>query len=237
MNPPENSTAFSAPGIDARWTSSAKESMGRSRSRELSPRVDARCCAQRDRAPGHRGAALGAMNFFCLGLSHHTANVATREQFAGNATAESIARQAGCAEALLLTTCNRVEVYGVSNKGISTDEIMRCLMATTNRNPDNSAPLFYRYEDNKCAQHLFRVDRREPDFRTGKEGIRIDQNIGSSRSVFASFISTRVSCGKTGAHAHRHCARRGVGRFRRGRISSTNFWQIKRVQSACARRG
>jgi hypothetical protein len=123
MNPLEDSTAFGAPGIEARWTSNAKEGVGRSRSRWLSPRVDARCCALRDRAPRHHGAAFGALNFFCIGLSHHTASVATREQFAGNATAESIARQAGCAEALLLTTCNRVEVYGVSNKPISTDEI------------------------------------------------------------------------------------------------------------------
>jgi len=95
------------------------------------------------------------MNLFCIGLSHHTANVATLEQFAGDATAESIARQAGCAEALLLTTCNRVEVYAVSDKRISTDEIARCLIAETNRDPD--APPFYHYEDTKCVQHLFRV--------------------------------------------------------------------------------
>ena len=97
------------------------------------------------------------MNLFCVGLSHHTANVTTREQFAGNATAESIAREAGCAEALLLTTCNRVEVYAVSDKRISTDEIARCLMTQTNRDPHNYPPPFYRYEDNKCVQHLFRV--------------------------------------------------------------------------------
>lgn len=97
------------------------------------------------------------MNLFCIGLSHHTVNVATREQFAGNATAESIARQAGCTEALLLTTCNRVEVYAVSDKRVSTDEIARCLVGETNRNPHNYAPPFYRYEDDKCVQHLFRV--------------------------------------------------------------------------------
>jgi len=28
MNPPGNSTAFAAPGIEARWTSSAKEGVG-----------------------------------------------------------------------------------------------------------------------------------------------------------------------------------------------------------------
>ena len=97
------------------------------------------------------------MNLFCIGLSHHTANVATREQFAGNATAESIAREAGCAEALLLTTCNRVEVYAASDKRISTDAIAHCLMPRANHVQNDSAPPFYRYEDNKCVQHLFRV--------------------------------------------------------------------------------
>jgi glutamyl-tRNA reductase len=97
------------------------------------------------------------MNLFCIGLSHHTANVATREQFAGNATAESIVRKGSCTEALLLTTCNRVEVYAVSEKRVSTDKIARCLVGETNRNPHDYAPPFYRYEDDKCVQHLFRV--------------------------------------------------------------------------------
>src|SRR5438876_3325767 len=97
------------------------------------------------------------MNLFCIGLSHHTANVATREQFAGSATAESIVREAGCTEALLLTTCNRVEVYAVSHKRISTDEIARCLMRKIDTDPHDYARPFYRYEDTHCVQHLFRV--------------------------------------------------------------------------------
>ena len=185
------------------------------------------------------------MNLFCIGLSHHTANVATREQFAGNATAESIARQAGCAEALLLMTCNRVEVYVVSDKRISTDEIARCLIAKTNRNARQlrASVLSIRGQQMRAASLPSRVRarldgcRRERDFGPGKESIRIGQNVGSSRSVFASFVSARVSRGETSAHAYRHCARRGVGRLRRGRISSKNFRQTKRVQSACARRG
>ena len=97
------------------------------------------------------------MNLFCIGLSHHTANVATREQFAGGATAESIVREAGCTEALLLSTCNRVEVYAVSQQRISTDEITRCLMQKMDTDPHDYAPPFYRYEAEKCVQHLFRV--------------------------------------------------------------------------------
>src|SRR6266550_4705925 len=105
------------------------------------------------------------MNLFCVGLSHHAANVETRERFAGGAGVDSTLRAAGCAEALVLTTCNRVEVYGASEKRVSTDLIAECLarhdqsvsaLIPTCREYSEVAP-FYRYEDEKCVQHLFRV--------------------------------------------------------------------------------
>src|SRR5215831_14694753 len=99
------------------------------------------------------------MNLFCVGLSHHTANVETRERFAGHAGTDCILRSAGCTEALLLATCNRVEVYGASEKRVSTDEIARCLIQQPGINDPgyrDAAP-FYRYEGAKCVQHLFRV--------------------------------------------------------------------------------
>jgi glutamyl-tRNA reductase len=97
------------------------------------------------------------MTLFCVGLSHHTANVETRERFSGHAETQCILRNAGCAEALLLTTCNRVEVYGASEKRVSTDEIARCLAREIEKDAHQYAPAFYRYEDEKCVQHLFRV--------------------------------------------------------------------------------
>ena len=134
------------------------------------------------------------MNLFCVGLSHHTANVATREQFAGNATAESIVSQAGCTEALLLTTCNRVEVYAVADKRISTDEIARCLMAKTNRDPHNYASPFYRYEANKCVQHLFRVASGLDSMVVGESEI-----FGQAKKAYE---SARIS-GAVGPYLHR----------------------------------
>ena len=97
------------------------------------------------------------MTLFCVGLSHHTTNVEMRERFAGRAETECILRNAGCAEALLLTTCNRVEVYGASEKRVSTDEIARCLVREIEKDAQEYAPAFYRYEDQKWVQHLFRV--------------------------------------------------------------------------------
>src|SRR5690348_12615132 len=99
------------------------------------------------------------MKLFCVGLSHHTANVETRERFAGSTGTESILREAGCVEALVLATCNRVEVYGASEKRVSTDDIAQCLVqkAEITGGTDSDALPFYRYEAEKCIQHLFRV--------------------------------------------------------------------------------
>jgi glutamyl-tRNA reductase len=134
------------------------------------------------------------MNLFCIGLSHHTADVATREQFTGSATTESIVRQTGCAEALLLTTCNRVEVYAVSDRRVSTDEIARCLIRKANSDPHHYAPPFYRYEANKCAQHLFRVASGLDSMVVGESEI-----LGQAKKAYE---SARQS-GAAGPYLHR----------------------------------
>ena len=97
------------------------------------------------------------MNLFCVGISHHTANVETRERFAGHAETECVLRNSGCTEALLLATCNRVEVYAASPTNISTEEIARCLGSKIDISPGEEAPAFYRYEESECVKHLFRV--------------------------------------------------------------------------------
>ena len=94
------------------------------------------------------------MNLFCVGISHRTANVATRERFAGNGETGRILQNAGCSEALILTTCNRVEVYAAAEKRLPTEEIARCLSRLDSA---DDTSIFYRYEDAECAQHLFRV--------------------------------------------------------------------------------
>ncbi len=97
------------------------------------------------------------MNLFCVGISHHTAEVEVRERYATQSKAETFLRdQCGCSEALVLATCNRVEVYGAAADSIPTTEIARSLLP--NEQADlTEAPEFYRYESVDCVQHLFRV--------------------------------------------------------------------------------
>ena len=97
------------------------------------------------------------MNLFCVGLSHHQTKVETREHFAGDTETQGRLRRAGCAEVLLLSTCNRVEVYGAAETAIGTAEIARCLTRSGAGPAADSAPAFYRHEGNACVTHLFRV--------------------------------------------------------------------------------
>jgi glutamyl-tRNA reductase len=96
------------------------------------------------------------MKLFCVGLNHQTANVETREHYATAPVFDSSWREAsGCAEALLLTTCNRVEVYAAAPTHVPTEMILR--MLSRNSADALEQDLFYRHEAERCVEHLFRV--------------------------------------------------------------------------------
>ncbi|HEY0368116.1 MAG TPA: glutamyl-tRNA reductase, partial [Chthoniobacterales bacterium] len=98
------------------------------------------------------------MNLFCVGISHHTAPVETRERYVRNTEADRLLREtSGCAESLLLSTCNRIEIYGVSEGRVANAAIVRCLNATAHDEASDESSVFYRYDNEDCAQHLFRV--------------------------------------------------------------------------------
>jgi glutamyl-tRNA reductase len=96
------------------------------------------------------------MKLFCVGISHHTANVETRERYAGLRSGEALRRAGGCKEALLLTTCNRVEVYASAEQPVATDEVVR-ILRDSGAEEGGSGEAFYRYDGEACAAHLFRV--------------------------------------------------------------------------------
>jgi glutamyl-tRNA reductase len=97
------------------------------------------------------------MNLFCVGISHHTANVETRERYAGAGPEKALREQGGCTEFLILETCNRVEIYGSAELSVPTDEILRCLKTHGGADGIENAEAFYRYDGEACAKHLFRV--------------------------------------------------------------------------------
>jgi glutamyl-tRNA reductase len=132
------------------------------------------------------------MNLFCIGLSHHTASVATLERYAVRPEIEpAVLDQNRCAEAILLTTCNRVEVYAASETTMATRTIARYLA----REPDpDESDVFYRYEGEHCVQHLFRVTSGLDSMVVGETEI-----LGQAKKAYA---RARES-GRAGPYLHR----------------------------------
>lgn len=96
------------------------------------------------------------MNLFCVGISHHTAKVETRERYALQRSEEVLRTESGCDEALMLATCNRVEVYASAGTVVPTERITSCLVRGGAGTAEDAAA-FYRHEGEECVRHLFRV--------------------------------------------------------------------------------
>src|SRR5262249_11349358 len=99
------------------------------------------------------------MKFFVAGLNHNTAPVELREQLAVNSSdlagrAQHVKRFGDLDEIVLLSTCNRVEIYGTtSGQKRPTSALLQSLCVE----PHDFRPNSYIYEDFEAARHLFRV--------------------------------------------------------------------------------
>lgn len=103
------------------------------------------------------------MNLVVLGLSHHTSPVELRERFAypGDAVVAAAARlrAAGWAhEAVILSTCNRVELYAATDRPVN--EALQSLRNFLLADRGVTAPVereLYAHHQQAGLEHLFRV--------------------------------------------------------------------------------
>ena len=96
-----------------------------------------------------------------VGLSHRTAPVEWRERLAVPehrlpAFFETLKAQAGVEETLLLSTCNRAEVYAVTPPGGEAEFLIRRELIRLHGDLALDASL-YAFEDASAVRHLFRV--------------------------------------------------------------------------------
>ena len=101
------------------------------------------------------------MTLVALGLNHLTAPLDLREKvaFAPESTAQALsdlARQPGVNEALILSTCNRTELYVEVASGAETVP-QRWLLDHHQLTERRIDEFLYRHEDNAAVRHLFRV--------------------------------------------------------------------------------
>jgi glutamyl-tRNA reductase len=100
---------------------------------------------------------------FILGVNHRTAPVAVRERlaFAEDEVApalQRLKRATGIGEAALLSTCNRVEVIGVTSDSARAEEgVVRFLAGDRNVERASFSGALYHFNGRDAVRHLFRV--------------------------------------------------------------------------------
>lgn len=104
----------------------------------------------------------GKMNFFVIGVSHHQASVAVREKLAVAGIVDRLyglwERGEDLSESLLLSTCNRLEFFAVSDRPeLIRQVILDELTAVSGCPRVNLSPYLHEYADLEAARHLFRV--------------------------------------------------------------------------------
>jgi glutamyl-tRNA reductase len=100
------------------------------------------------------------MEILCVGLSHHTAPIEIRERFAipdGRLaqTAAELAQRHGLSEAVIVSTCNRVEFYVAAERAEHGFAAIHEFIATRATAPEGEA--FFRHLSPRAVRHLFKV--------------------------------------------------------------------------------
>ncbi len=107
-------------------------------------------------------------------------------------------RERGCRELVLLTTCNRVEIYGCTEEDLETGDVANCLRVGEELSVEAELRSFYRHEDRDCAHHFFRVTSGLDSMVVGETEI-----LGQTKRAY----ETARARGDTGPVLHRLCQR------------------------------
>jgi glutamyl-tRNA reductase len=99
------------------------------------------------------------MHVFLLGVSHQTAPIDVREQldFSSRdvgAAVEALATRYSAGEAVVLSTCNRSEIYVASEDPERARELIDSSAPTITSRPTGSSHVFV-HTDDAASQHLF----------------------------------------------------------------------------------
>ena len=102
------------------------------------------------------------MNVICLGISHRTASVELREKFAvADAdladAADRLGEMRGISESVILSTCNRVELFAATDDVALGFESLDRFLAMRASEHHYDPHIFYRHDSPQSIRHLFRV--------------------------------------------------------------------------------
>ena len=148
------------------------------------------------------------MHLLTFGLNHTTAPVEVRERlaFAENdqpGSLRSLRDSYGLAEAAILSTCNRSEIYAASD-GPGFEGVRRYLTEERRLDVADLSRCVYEYVDGDAATHLFRVASGIDSLVIGesqilkqvRESLETSQAVGSARLVINEVFQRALRVGK-----------------------------------------
>src|SRR4030067_2885523 len=103
------------------------------------------------------------MNILVIGLNHKTAGIDVREKIAFDGpklgeAAEALKNSPGIKESLILSTCNRVEIYANVDEPASGEERIKKFISDFHKVPGEFLETaLYAYSERKALTHIFRV--------------------------------------------------------------------------------
>jgi glutamyl-tRNA reductase len=146
------------------------------------------------------------MSFKILGINHKTAPVALREKVAFSedrlvAALRLLRQEMGVAEAVILSTCNRTEVYWSGS--ISGEELSKWLEQHHGDNLD-LAPSLYVHQESRAVEHAFSVASGLDSMVLGevqilgqlKDAYRVAQESGSTGPILNKLFQAAFSAAK-----------------------------------------
>src|SRR6201996_9566184 len=146
------------------------------------------------------------MTLNVLGLNHKTAPVALREKIAFGedrlaAALRLLRQELGVAEAVILSTCNRTEVYW--SGAVSGDELSKWLERHHGENLD-LAPSLYVHQESRAVEHAFSVASGLDSMVLGevqilgqlKDAYRVAQESGSTGPILNKLFQVAFSAAK-----------------------------------------
>jgi glutamyl-tRNA reductase len=126
------------------------------------------------------------MKVVVCGINHTTAPVEVRERVAFDppslpAAFRELTAARGFPEALILSTCNRVEVTVVAGENVDAPAALEEFLATSHRvEPSFLRPHLYHHEDREAVRHIFRVASSLDSMVVGEPQI-----LGQMKSAYA----------------------------------------------------
>jgi len=146
---------------------------------------------------------------FVFGISHKTAPLAEREAlaFPRDTLGETLLRlrsEAGLQEAMILSTCNRVEIYGRAEQDTAPDAVVAFVCAFHRRAASDLAPLTYCLTEAEAIRHAFRVAASLDSMVVGepqilgqvKEGYRAAEEAGTLGSALNALRNRTLAAAK-----------------------------------------